>query len=60
MSDYHAPLAVQTGWPLVAACVLAVLIGVLRMRDYLRLVGIVFVEALLLVWVISLAMLPWQ
>ena len=58
MSDYHAPLAVLSGWPFVAAFVLAVLIGVLRMRDYLKLLGILVVEALLLVWVLSLARLP--
>jgi hypothetical protein len=58
VSDYHAPLAVLSGWPFVVAFVLAVLIGVLRMRDYLKLLGILVVEALLLVWVLSLARLP--
>jgi hypothetical protein len=58
VSDYYAPLAVQSGWPLVAAGVLAVLIGVLRLPGYSKVLGIAVVEVLLIVWVLSLSRLP--
>ena len=58
MSDYHAPLAVQTGWPLVVVFVLAVVVGVLHVPRYLQVLGIVVMEAVLLLWIIALARLP--
>ena len=53
MSAHNAPLAVQTGWPLAVACVLAVLVGAFLKPGYLQLLGLVVVEALLLFWFYS-------
>ncbi len=58
MSAHNAPLAVQSGWPLAVASVLAVLIGVLRLPGYSKVLGIAVVEVLLIVWVLSLSRLP--
>jgi general stress protein CsbA len=47
-------------WALVAACVLAVLIGAFTKPGYLQMFLVVVMEALLVVWLFSLSKLPWE
>jgi hypothetical protein len=58
VSDHSVSLAILGGWSFVAAMILALLVGALMKRGYLRVLGIAVMEALLLFWVYSLWRLP--
>jgi hypothetical protein len=58
VSDHSASLAVLGGWSLVLVLVLALLVGALLKPGYLQVLGLVVIEALLVLWVYSLWRLP--